>query len=157
MNQGDFTQWISDNALGVFVVVVVFGVFVGGVTLLVKLWPALTQTVSVMNNLFELPETNRMHNEMHERIEAKIDESIDRLGKVETSLVTMKTNVDKVNHEVHPNGGDSLRDDVTKLLGESVAQGERLEMTNQQVARLDKQFEDLKSSPGNPRMFITKK
>lgn len=113
-DQNEFLKWLAQNGAGIFVVCVVIAVFVVTVFVLVKLWTPLLRTVLTMNAILTLPETLARH-------ETSLAEMRDNMAALAGSLGEARADISTVKHEVLPNSGGSLADEVNR-------QGERLMM-----------------------------
>lgn len=83
-----FTSWANDIALGDFILwVFLIG---GGLTLLVKLWPFLSNAVQIVDALVKLPD-----------VAEKVDSLTDK--------------VESIYHETHNNNGSSIKDSVDRI------------------------------------------
>lgn len=105
LDQEGFLAWLGQNGLGIFVVVVVIAVLVVTALVIRALWKPLLRTVLTMNAILQLPETLARH-------ETSLDE-------MKSDIAALRTDTATVKHEVLPNSGGSLADEVHR-------QGEQL-------------------------------
>lgn len=112
LDQPGFLTWLGENAMGVFVVVVVLCVFVVLLVVIRALWKPLYRTVMTMNAILSLPETLARHEASLGGVTSSVAELAGTVGGMQKDLATVK-------HEVLPNSGKSLADEVHR-------QGDRL-------------------------------
>lgn len=98
-------QWVADNAVVIVVIAIVITVFISAVVVLRKLWPSIVRTVLTMNAILTLPETLERHEESLRAVSAGVTELTGTIGELKRDVATVK-------HEVLPNSGGSLADEV---------------------------------------------
>lgn len=92
-DQSDWLAWLAENGPGVFVACLVVAFIVLLILLVVKLWKPLTRFVLSINAVLDLPETLAAHG---------------------VHFATIDLQLKEIKHEVLPNSGGSMRDEVNR-------------------------------------------
>lgn len=80
----------------------------------IKSWPIITGFVTTINILLALPTWQVGLGIRLDETDRKMDE---RMDGTDSRIADLETLVAKIDHQVHPNGGGSLNDQVAKAQG----------------------------------------
>lgn len=124
----DIVQLLQSVGQLGFTALLVLGAILG-LWLLIKIWPALSQTVAIGNALLQLPE-----------LVPQMQTAVAEFPRLQQGIDGVDEKVGKVMHEVFPNHGSSLRDKIDQthdeLIEYKARSEERLEGFRRDVASL---------------------